>query len=137
MKVANWLTGSVSAYLNANETSINETKLTAENLNEMINLIQDGTISDNIAKTSIINTLLEKGGSATMIVEKEGLAQIADPAKIEAIISDIIKANPAQAEQFKQGNIKIKGFFVGQVMKITQGKAAPQLVNDCLDKLLS
>ena len=137
VKVANWLTGSVSAYLNANEMSINETKLTAENLNEMINLIQDGTISDNIAKTSIINTLLEKGGSAITIVEKEGLAQIADPAKIEAIISDIIKANPTQAEQFKQGNIKIKGFFVGQVMKITQGKAAPQLVNDCLDKLLS
>jgi len=136
VKVANWLTGAVSAYLNASELSITETKLNASNLHEMVNLIKDGTISDNIAKTSIINTLLENGGSANAIVEKEGLAQISDPSKIEAIIADIIKANPAQAEQFKQGNIKIKGFFVGQVMKLTQGKAAPQLVNDCLEKML-
>lgn len=135
-KVANWLTGTVSAYLNASELSITETKLTASNLHEMVSLIKDGTISDNIAKTSIINALLENGGSANAIVEKEGLAQISDPSKIEAIIADIIKANPAQVEQFKQGNLKIKGFFVGQVMKISQGKAAPQLVNDCLDKML-
>ncbi len=137
VKTANWLTGSVAAYLNAEELSITDTKLSAANLCEMMELIKDGTISDNIAKTSIINALLEHGGSAKAIVEKEGLAQIADPAKIEAIILDIIKANPAQLEQFKQGNLKIKGFFVGQVMKITQGKAAPQLVNDCLDKILA
>lgn len=136
VKVANWLTGAVSAYLNANELSVTETKLNATNLHEMVNLIKDGTISDNIAKTSIINALLENGGSANTIVEKEGLAQISDPSKIEAIIADIIKANPAQVEQFKQGNLKIKGFFVGQVMKLTQGKAAPQLVNDCLEKML-
>lgn len=135
-KVANWLTGAVSAYLNNKEINISATKLSAENLSEMLRLIKDGIISDNIAKNSIVEELLEKGGSVQAIVDREGLAQITDPAAIEAIVQEVIDANPKQVEQFKSGNQKIKGFFVGQVMKATEGKASPQLINESLSKLL-
>lgn len=135
-KLANWITGSISAYLNTKEISIKETKLSADNFAEMIKLIEEGTISDNIAKNSIIEELLEKGGSAKAIVERDDLAQITDPAQIEAIVQEVIDANPNQVEQFRSGNQKIKGFFVGQVMKMTAGKASPQLINESISKLL-
>ncbi|NQY78928.1 MAG: Asp-tRNA(Asn)/Glu-tRNA(Gln) amidotransferase subunit GatB [Candidatus Caenarcaniphilales bacterium] len=135
-KLANWITGSISAYLNTKEISIKETKLSADSFAEMVKLIEEGTISDNIAKNSIIEELLEKGGSAKAIVERDDLAQITDPAQIEAIVQEVIDANQKQVEQFRSGNQKIKGFFVGQVMKATAGKASPQLINESISKLL-
>ena len=135
-KLGNWITGAISAYLNTKEISIKETKITAESLAEMISMIDEGIISDNIAKNSIIDELLEKGGSAKAIVERDNLAQITDPSQIEAIVQEVIDANPKQVEQFRSGNQKIKGFFVGQVMKATEGKASPQLINQSLSKLL-
>ena len=137
IKAANWINGHVAAYVNEAKISIKDTKLNAENLSGMIKLIQEGIISDNIAKNDIINELLEKGGSAKEIVDSKGLAQITDSSAIEGIVKDILDANPKQVEQFKSGNQKIKGFFVGQVMKKTQGKASPQVINACLEKLLS
>lgn len=136
IKLANWITGSISAYLNTKEISITETKLNAKNLAEMVKLIEEGIISDNIAKNSIIEELLEKGASAKAIVERDDLAQITDPAEIEAIVQEVIDANQKQVEQFRSGNQKIKGFFVGQVMKATAGKASPQLINESISKLL-
>jgi len=100
-------------------------------------LIEDGTISDNIAKNDIIIDLITLGVSARNQVQNKGLAQITDTSAIEAIVKEVLDSNPNQVAQFKSGNDKIKGFFVGQIMKKTQGKASPQIINQCLDKLLS
>lgn len=135
-KAANWIIGPIAAYLNENKKSLSETKLNAELLAEMIVLIEKGTISDNIAKNDIINELLENGSPVAKLIEDKGLAQITDTGAIEAIVKAVIDANPKQVEQFKSGNDKIQGFFVGQVMKKTEGKAPPALVNQLLGKLL-
>lgn len=135
-KTANWLVGPVAAYLNENKKSLEETKLTAELLGQMIALIEKGTISDNIAKNDIIGELLENGTDVEKLIEDKGLAQITDSSAIEAMVQEVLDANPKQVEQFKGGNQKIKGFFVGQIMKKTQGKASPQIINECLSKLL-
>jgi len=136
-KPANWLNGQVSAYLNENNLTLAQTKLSPDLLAEMISLIEDGTISDNIAKNDIIIDLITLGVSARTQVQDKGLAQITDTSAIEAIVKEVLDSNPNQVEQFKSGNEKIKGFFVGQIMKKTQGKASPQIINQCLDKLLS
>lgn len=136
-KAANWLNGQVSAYLNENNLTLAQTKLSPDLLAEMISLIEDGTISDNIAKNDIIIDLITLGVSARTQVQDKGLAQITDTSAIETIVKEVLDSNPSQVEQFKSGNEKIKGFFVGQIMKKTQGKASPQIINQCLDKLLS
>ncbi len=137
VKAANWIVGSVAAYLNEHKLGLRETKLTATLLAEMIKLIEEGIISDNIAKNDIINELLINGTSVQKLIDEKGLAQISDTGALETIIKQVIAANPKQVEQYKSGNAKIQGFFVGQVMKLTQGKAAPQAVNEILAKLLS
>jgi aspartyl-tRNA(Asn)/glutamyl-tRNA(Gln) amidotransferase subunit B len=136
IKAVNWLNGQVSAYLNENNLSLIQTKLTPVLLAEMISLIEDGTISDNIAKNDIIVDLITQGISAKVQIENKGLAQITDSSAIEAIVKEVLGSNPNQVAQFKSGNEKIKGFFVGQIMKKTQGKASPQIINQSLDKLL-
>ena len=136
IKAVNWLNGQVSAYLNENNLSLIQTKLTPVLLAEMISLIEDGTISDNIAKNDIIVDLITQGISAKAQIENKGLAQITDSSAIEAIVKEVLDSNPNQVTQFKSGNEKIKGFFVGQIMKKTQGKASPQIINQSLDKLL-
>ncbi len=125
---ANWLTGDIAAYLKENKLSIDDTELTAESLTEMIELIDKGTISNNIAKKVII-TLMEKGGSARQIVEEQGLSVISDKSEISAIVKKIIDENPKEVEKYKAGKKQVIGFFVGQVMKETKGKANPGLVN--------
>ncbi len=136
VKAANWLVGPVAAYLNETKLSIRETKLTATLLAEMIRLIDQGIISDNIAKNDIINELLINGTSVQKLIDEKGLAQITDTGALETVIKEVIAANPKQVEQYKSGNAKIQGFFVGQVMKLTQGKASPAMVNEILSKLL-
>ncbi len=136
-KVAKWLTGSVAAYLNESKKDLAQTKLTPVLLAEMIKLIDAGTISDNIAKNDIINDLLENGTGVQELIDKKGLAQITDSSEIEAMVKEVVDANPKQVEQFKGGNEKIKGFFVGQVMKKSGGKAPPQMVNELLAKFLA
>lgn len=136
VKTANWLNGQVAAYLNEHNCALVDTKLTPDLLAEMILLIEKGAISDNIAKNDIIGELLANGTPVQKLIEQKGLAQITDTSAIEAIVQEVLAANPAQLEQFKAGNEKIKGFFVGQIMKKTQGKASPQVINQCLEKML-
>lgn len=136
VKAANWIIGPINAYLNETKKSLEETKLSANLLGQMISLIEKGTISDNIAKNDIINELLENGTDVEKLIEEKGLAQITDTGAIEAMVQEVLDANPKQVEEFKAGNEKLKGFFVGQIMKRTQGKASPQLVNELLNKLL-
>jgi len=125
---ANWLIGDIAAYLKENKISIDDTKLTPESLAEMIDLIDKGVISNAIAKKIIIH-LIEKGGSAQKIVEEQGLTVISDEGEISEVVKKIIAANPKEAEKYKAGKTQVIGFFVGQVMKETRGKANPGLVN--------
>lgn len=131
----NWLMGDITYYLKDNKISLNETKLTPQNLSEMISMIDSNKISNNIAKKVVVK-LIENGGSASRIVEEMGLDLITNTDEIETIIKQILVNNPAQLEQFKSGKTNILGFFVGQVMRATGGRADPQLVNEILKRQL-
>ncbi len=137
VKIANYLIGQVAGYLNENKLSLSQTKLTPKLLAEMVLAIDQGIISDNIAKNDIINELLAHGTSVAKLIETKGLAQITDTGAIEAIVKKIIDSNQKQLADYKAGNAKLKGFFVGQVMKETQGKASPQIINELLEKFLA
>lgn len=132
----NFLMGEISAYLKEEKIGISETKLTPENLVELINLIEKGTISNNIGK-QIIFTMLKEGTSASQIVEKQGLSQISDEGAIKEIVQKVIESNQEQVDAFKAGKTQLLGFFVGQVMKETKGRANPKTVNDLLKEFLS
>ena len=134
-QVTNWLIGDIAAYLKNNNLSINDIALKPEILAELVNLIKEGTISGKIAK-DILPELLEKGGSAKELVEKKGLIQISDTKEIEKIIDQVLASHPDELEKFRNGKTKLKGFFVGQVMKQTGGKADPKLTNQLLGKKL-
>jgi aspartyl-tRNA(Asn)/glutamyl-tRNA(Gln) amidotransferase subunit B len=126
--VINWLLGDITAYLKENKISVQDTKLTPESLVEMVNLIDKGTISNNIAK-KIIVTLLEKGGSPENIVKEQGLSVISDEGAIKDIVIKVLAANEDAVQKYKSGKTQLLGFFVGQIMKETKGKAQPETVN--------
>ncbi|ACB51024.1 glutamyl-tRNA (Gln) amidotransferase subunit B [Crocosphaera subtropica ATCC 51142] len=134
--VANWVTQDIAAYLNNSKLSIIEIALKPDSLGELVQLIEKGTISGKIAK-EILPELLEKGGSPKKIVESKGMTQISDPAEIEKVIEALMEANPSEVEKYRGGKKKLKGFFVGQVMKETGGRADPKLTNQLAEKLLN
>jgi aspartyl-tRNA(Asn)/glutamyl-tRNA(Gln) amidotransferase subunit B len=132
---ANWLTGEFFGALNRSGMALAEAPVDAAKLGRLIDLIADGVISGRIAK-EVFEAMWESGQDAAAIVADRGLEQISDTGAIEAIIEQAIADNPGQVAQFKSGNEKILGWFVGQVMKASQGKANPGLVNRILrDKL--
>jgi len=134
--VARWLVGDVSALLNKENIEIDESNLSAENFGKLIQRISDNTISGKIAK-SVLEEIWENGSDVDEIIESKGLVQIQDESLLEEIANKIIDSNPEQVLAFKDGKDKLFGFFVGQVMKETQGKANPKSVNEILKKLLS
>jgi aspartyl-tRNA(Asn)/glutamyl-tRNA(Gln) amidotransferase subunit B len=134
--LANWITQDIAAYLNTQKVPITAIAIKPENLAELIKLIEKGTISGKIAK-DILPELLEKGGSPQAIVEKKGLIQISDSEELEKIIAEIIAAHPDEVAKFKGGKTNLKGFFVGQVMKKSGGRADPKLTNQLIDKKLN
>lgn len=133
--VSNWLMGEVSAHLNKEQLALEETELTPENLGQMIQLIEDGTISSKIAKR-LFKHLVTKGGDARKVVEEQGMIQISDPAKLKPMIEEVIAANPESVEDYKNGKDRALGFFVGQIMKQTKGQANPQVVNKLILEIL-
>ena len=133
--LSNWLIGEVSAYLNKEILEINESKLNVDNMAMLINRIDDQTISGKIGKT-VFEEMCINGTSPDEIIESQGLKQISDDGAIEEIIDTVIKDNPAQVEAYLGGKEKLFGFFVGQVMKLTQGKANPTAVNTILKEKL-
>jgi aspartyl-tRNA(Asn)/glutamyl-tRNA(Gln) amidotransferase subunit B len=133
--LANWITGDIAAHVNANRLSYTDLPLRPEQLAEMVALIEGGTISGKIAK-EILPELLEQGGSAKAIVEARGLGMISDPAAITAIVAELLAAHPEEVEAFRGGKTKLQGFFVGQLMKKTGGKADPKLANQILNAQL-
>ena len=132
---ANWITGDIAAYVNSNRLNFVELAFRPEQLAEMIKLIDGGKISGKIAK-EILPELLEKGGSPKAIVEERGLGMISDPAAITAIVEELLAAHPDEVEAFRGGKNKLQGFFVGQLMKKTGGKADPKLANQILSQKL-
>ncbi|MFQ6537747.1 MULTISPECIES: Asp-tRNA(Asn)/Glu-tRNA(Gln) amidotransferase subunit GatB [Aphanothece] len=132
---ANWITGDIAAYVNANRLDYASLPLRPDQLADMIELIGNGTISGKIAK-ELLPELLEQGGSPAAIVEARGLGMISDPAAITAIVEELLAAHPAEVEAFRAGKNKLQGFFVGQLMKKTGGKADPKLANRILAEKL-
>ena len=132
---ANWVTGDLFAALNKAALGITDAPVTASSLGALIDLIDDGTISRRIAK-EVFETMWRTRNAAAAIVAEKGLEQISDTAAIEAEIDTIIAANPGQVAEFKGGNEKVIGWFVGQVMKATGGKANPKTVNEILREKL-
>jgi aspartyl-tRNA(Asn)/glutamyl-tRNA(Gln) amidotransferase subunit B len=135
-QAANWIMGDIAAYLNSNKLNITELALKPTTLAELIGLIEDNTISGKIAK-DILPELLAQGGSAKELVERKGLSQISDRSAIEAIVEQVIAANPKELEQYRNGKTKLLGFFVGQVLKQTGGRADPKLTNQLLAEKLN
>jgi aspartyl-tRNA(Asn)/glutamyl-tRNA(Gln) amidotransferase subunit B len=131
----NFLMKEVTAFLKEEKIDITQTKLTPESLTELVTLIKNDTISNNIGK-QIIMTLLKEGGSAKEIVEKQGLSVISDEGALKEIIKSVIESNPEQTQAYRNGKDKLFGFFVGQVMKQTQGRANPQSLNKLLKEAL-
>ncbi len=132
---ANWVLGELSAALNQDAIEITECPVTASMFADLLNRIEDGTISGKIAK-EVFQAMWAGEGSVDFIIEAKGLKQITDSDEIEALVDKVIKDNPGQVEQYKSGKDKVFGFFVGQVMKLSKGKANPQQVNQLLKNKL-
>ena len=131
----NWIIGELFAALNEKNLEITQSPISAGNLSKLLNLIKDGTISGKIAKT-VFENMMEGDKDPKKIVEEKGLKQESDPKALEALIDKVIDDNREKATEFKSGKVKLFGFFVGQVMKVSAGKANPQLVNEILKKKL-
>ena len=131
----NWITGELFALLNEKNIEITESPISSKNLSKLINLIKDGTISGKIAK-SVFEIMRDGDKDPITIVEEKGLKQQSDPKELENLINKVIAENPKNVEAYKSGKDKLFGFFVGQVMKNSNGKANPKLVNEILKKKL-
>ena len=132
---ANWIIGELFALLNEKNLEITQSPISARNLSKLINLIKDGTISGKIAKT-LFELMLKGDKDPEILVEEKGLKQKSDPKELENLIDGVIKDNPDKVAEYKSGKVKLFGFFVGQVMKVSNGTANPQLVNEILKKKL-
>ena len=131
----NWITGELFALLNEKDIEINKSPISAENLSKLINLIKDGTISGKIAK-SVFELMTHGDKDPLDIINEKGLKQQSDPKELEKLIDKVINENPDKVKEYKSGKEKLFGFFVGQAMKVSGGKANPQLVNEILKKKL-
>ncbi len=134
--VSNWIMGELMRLLNEQNKTFEECQLTSEQLAGLIKLIDKGIISGKIAKT-VFEEMYKTGKNPDTIVKEKGLIQISDEADIEKAVNEILEKNPEEVERFKAGDEKLMGFFVGQIMKVTKGKANPQIVNELLKKKLS
>ena len=131
----NWIMGELSAFLNKDNLSILETKVDSINLGNLLSRIEDSTISGKIAK-EVFEEMWNSEKSPDEIIQEKGLKQVTDSSEIEKIINQVLEQNQSQLEQYKSGKVKLFGFFVGQVMKASRGKANPEQVNKLLEKRL-
>lgn len=134
-KISNWIMGEVLRELNDRGTTLATCRVSAEELACLVRLVDDGLISGNIAKT-VFKDLFEVGGDPSAYVNSKGLVQISDTSAIEGFVDEVLAENPSEVERLQAGDKKLVGFFVGQVMKKSKGKANPGLVNQLLTKKL-
>jgi aspartyl-tRNA(Asn)/glutamyl-tRNA(Gln) amidotransferase subunit B len=133
---ANWVMGELSAALNKDNLDIGQSRLTAAQMGALINRIVDNTLSGKLAK-EVFEGMWAESADADVIIDARGLKQITDAGAIEKVIEQIMAANPKQLADFRAGKDKLFGFFVGQTMKATDGKANPALLNELLKKKLA
>jgi len=133
---SNWITSDIVGYLKANKLSFSDLKLSPENLSEMISLISNNTISGKIAK-EILPELIQKNISPKKLVKEKGLSMISASSSILPRIDEVITEHPDDVQAFRNGKTKLLGFFVGQLMKRTKGKADPKLANKLLAEKLN
>jgi aspartyl-tRNA(Asn)/glutamyl-tRNA(Gln) amidotransferase subunit B len=134
--ISNWMMGELMRLLNAENKEIESCPVRPDRLAGMVKMIEGGVISTKIAKT-VFEEMYRTGKAAEAVVQEQGLVQVSDSGEIEKIIDEVIKANPGQHADYKGGKDKLFGFFVGQVMKASKGKANPEMVNQLLKKKLS
>ena len=134
--VANWVTGELSSFLNKDGKDIVDSPVSVDMFAGLIKRIEDKTISGKIAK-EVFEAMWDGEGNADTVIDKKGLKQITDSGAIETLIDDVLANNQAQVEQYKGGQEKLFGFFVGQVMKVSKGKANPAQVNELLKNKLN
>lgn len=137
-QAANWVTGNLFGALNKAGLSISESPVSAAKLGKLLDLIAEDVISGKIAK-NVFDIMVADGGDPDpeKIVEEKGLKQVTDTGAIEAMVDEVIAANPDKVEEIRAGKDKLKGWFVGQIMKASQGKANPGMVNQLLDKKIN
>jgi len=133
---ANWILGEYSSYLNRHDINIEQSPVSAEKFGKLITRISDNTISGKIAKT-VFESMWDEGLDADDVIEQQGLQQITDTGELERIVDEVLENSSGQVEQFKNGNEKVLGYLVGQVMKLSAGKAEPKQVNDLLRSKLT
>ena len=131
----NWITGDLTRVMNESGKTLSEINLTPKNLADLTRLIDQGEISSKIAKT-IFSEMLDSGGNPNAIIEEKGLEQITDEKELGRIVDNLLDSNPQQVKQYRDGKTKVIGFFVGQMMKQTQGKGDPALINKLLKEKL-
>lgn len=134
-QAANWIMGDITGYLNTEKRSITELPFAAPDLAELIRLMESGTISSKIAK-DLLPELLSQGGSPQELVRQKGLTQISDLTALEQVIVQVLQDHPKELEQYRKGKTKLQGFFVGQIMKRTEGRADPKITNQLLTQKL-
>ncbi len=132
--VSNWIMTELMRELKGED--ISTCPIVPESLGALLNMVEEGTISGKIAKT-VFQEMMESGKDPEVIVKEKNLLQVSDEGELLAMVEEIVSANPQQAEQFRQGKTKVMGFFVGQLMKQTKGKANPKLANELFAKVLS
>ena len=132
----NWITGELFALLNDRNLEISNSPISSKNLSKLVNLIKNGTISGKIAKT-IFELMIDEDKDPEIIVNEKGLKQQSDPKELEKIVDKIIDNNKEKVKEYKSGKDKLFGFFVGQAMKASAGKANPKLLNEILKNKLS
>jgi len=134
--VSNWIMGSLLALLNSEAKAIKDSPVSAPDLAALLKLVDEDVISGKIAKT-VFDEMAKTGKSPKHIVEEKGLVQMTDESAIEKVVSKVLEASPKEVKAYKNGKKKLMGFFVGQVMKETKGKANPKIVNALLSKMLA
>jgi aspartyl-tRNA(Asn)/glutamyl-tRNA(Gln) amidotransferase subunit B len=132
---ANWILGELTRELNNSGKAASESRVTAEDLAELIKTIESGKISNNQGK-EVLTEMFASGKTVAEVIAEKGLEQVSDAGAIEKIVDEVIAANTANVEAYRGGNEKLFGFFVGQIMKASQGKANPKVVNEVLKKKL-
>jgi aspartyl-tRNA(Asn)/glutamyl-tRNA(Gln) amidotransferase subunit B len=133
--VSNFMLGEVLRYLGDMKSSIDSTQLTPALLADLLDLVERGTVSLNAAK-SVLPELAQNGTPPIDIIEQRGLSQVSDESELSGIVNDVLEAHPAELQKYSEGREQIAGFFVGQVMKATKGKANPKVVNELLKEQL-
>ena len=134
--VVNLITSELFSLLNKNNLDLNNSPVSPENLGQLIKLISTNEISGKIAK-DVLEDMFSSGKTARQIVDEKGLQQVTDQGEIAKVIDEVIAENPKMVEQYLAGKDKLLGFFVGQAMKLTKGKANPKMLNDILKQKLN